>query len=242
MEVYPTPLNIITMVPHTHTPHAWRMLLFGVVALVLDLFDFEILPTQYDSSEHWHCRAYHTVFNQGDCGACLAFAVATAYGMSSCVDGRDELPSPHRIFDCSGGTCESGTNLLAAYRIMKAGVPDINSTAPMYGMGCAAGPYRSYMDVYVGKQNIKRALMRHGALVYSVDMQPYLDMPEEQVATHAVVVTGWGSEPKPHWIIQNSWSEDWGRKGKGVVAMESASFMIGISPAGHWLKEWFFWK
>ena len=205
------------------------------VAFLLDLFDFETLPARYDSSEHWHCRAYRTVFNQGECGACLSFAVATAYGMNRCAMGEDVLPSPYRIFDCSGSKCDEGTTFFTANRVMQAGVPDLNASAPVYGMGCEEGPYKATMQVYLGKQSIKRALMRGGALVHTIDLPTIMESnfmgdfePGASEAGHAVVVIGWGSEPKPHWIIHNSWSENWGWKGRGILQMYDAEIMVGF--------------
>ena len=49
--------------------------------------------------------------------------------------------------------------------------------------------------------------------------------------THMVVVFGWGAatdtEPE-HWIIQNSWSTDWGDNGRGKYAMSFYDIMYSI--------------
>lgn len=200
------------------------MSLLWAVAYVLDMLDLETLPAHYDSSLQHNCRAYNTVFDQGECGSCLAFAVATAYGMNRCVTGQDELPSPHRIFDCSGRTCEQGMNLFILRRVLQNGVPDVNSTPPLYGMGCTEGPYKASLQLFFGKQSIKRALMSQGALLHQLEIEH-----QQETEAHAVVVIGWGSQPEPHWIIHNSWSQRWGSNGRAITPMNAVELMIGIS-------------
>ena len=168
-----------------------------LVAFIFDMFDsMDTIPSRFDSSDHLHCRAYHTIWNQGDCGSCMAFATATAYGMSRCAAGLDELPSPHRMFDCMGGSCTEGASLLMVYAAMRAGVPDINSTAPIYGMGCQHGPYKASVDYYFGRRRIQRGLMERGAMLHGVKGDELLQQyktgvynHESSGTDHALVVT-----------------------------------------------------
>ena len=52
-----------------------------------------------------------------------------------------------------------------------------------------------------------------------------------------VVVLGWGVVPEPHWLIQNSWSDEWGDHGKGKISMRD---LVGVAVLDS--QEWkVFW-
>jgi hypothetical protein len=74
---------------------------------------------------------------------------------------------------------------------------------------------------------IKTAVMNYGPMVtgFAVPTSGFMDMPKDSnyifqpsgstEGGHAVVITGWGTDPqgKLYWIIRNSWSPAWGDKG-----------------------------
>ena len=75
---------------------------------------FASFPPDFDlaSAPHPPCRILSPdhVFAQNGCGACAAFAVATAAAVRACVrEKRDWIPSPHRLFACGGGKCKGGS-------------------------------------------------------------------------------------------------------------------------------------
>ena len=54
---------------------------------------------------------------------------------------------------------------------------------------------------------------------------------------HVVVVLGWGSEPEPHWVVQNSWGEAWGDHGRGRIAMDDL-MAAAVLDYGVWKTNW----
>ena len=73
---------------------------------------FANFPPEFDLAHTPHppCRIFSHVFAQNDCGACVAFAVATAAAARACVrEKRDWIPSPYRLFACGGGKCKGGS-------------------------------------------------------------------------------------------------------------------------------------
>ena len=77
------------------------------------------------------------------------------------------------------------------------------------------------VDAYATAQNMKRAIIEHGAidtaiLAYS-DLSYYVGGVYQRSATstfgggHAISVIGWGEENgQGYWLIKNSWSQSWG--------------------------------
>ncbi len=60
---------------------------------------------------------------------------------------------------------------------------------------------------------------------------------EASRANHLIVVLGWGSDPEPHWIIQNSWGSQWGDRGRGKLAMDDV-LSARILVSGAWTDQW----
>jgi|GEM_PF-4289689 len=86
------------------------------------------------------------------------------------------------------------------------------------------------VDAYATAQNIKRAIIEHGAvdtaiLVYD-DFSYYVGGIYQRSATstfgggHAISIIGWGEENgQGYWMIKNSWSQTWGIAGYGKYKM-----------------------
>ena len=158
--------------------------------------------------------------------------------MRSCKNGLNELPSPYRIFDCGNGTCDGGMNLMTLDRVMRAGVNDLMKSPAVYGLGCLkdGSSYLHSIQSYVvvcSRHLIKREILHYGPIIASVpfsnyfadytnDSGVYVESDPANAILHAIAVIGWGNatEDEPeHWLIQNSWSRNWGDGGRGKISM-----------------------
>ncbi len=61
--------------------------------------------------------------------------------------------------------------------------------------------------------------------------------PGPRLLPHAVVVLGWGSVPDPHWVVQNSWGSEWGKNGRGKVAVGDVVRALVLDARG-WEDRW----
>lgn len=194
-----------------------------------------------------NCQALHRTFYQGSCPSCFAFALASALGARFCLIGNQQrMPSPYRIFDCSGNACKNsdkGLNAVKIMSVMRGGVSDIRESPPIFGWGCQRGTIRSkgFKEV-CGISWIKREIILNGPIIMAADLVKLkskmlhfeewkefyddesnllngggTDEYDNKKAFHALMVLGWSMHPEPHWIIKNSWGDSWGRLGMGRV-------------------------
>jgi Papain family cysteine protease len=164
------------------------------------------------------------------------------YGMRSCKNGGNEVPSPYRIFDCGNGDCEFGMNTDNLIASMRIGVTDLAKSPAVYGWGCpsAGGPLKiNTIFLVMLSPIIKREILANGPVLALIPISDEYMSYQTGVlgdsidfyGNHMVVVLGWGAatdtEPE-HWIIQNSWSTDWGDNGRGKHAMSFFDMMYSI--------------
>jgi len=120
----------------------FRLLLTLIVSRIHPLF-----PDDFDLSAlpHPPCRIFNRpAFTQHSCGACAAFAVATAYAVRECVkSGRDVIPSPHHLFNCASGDCAAGAVLGSVVGVLNGGgVQDVDSVEVVeFGDRCEDGGF-----------------------------------------------------------------------------------------------------
>lgn len=230
---------------HNHVGMAVSSL-FSIVPMYISLMRVWELPASYNAlTEYGHgCRAFDHVFSQLDCGSCGAFATASMYGMRSCKHGRNDLPSPYRIFDCGSGNCSTGMSLGMLLKVLRDGVTDLAKTPAVYGWGCPAsgGPMKAHTLVPLFSPSvIKREIIARGPVFASFEVSEafwaykegvYIEGEPSEGMAHAVVVIGWGAasadEPE-HWIIQNSWATDWGDGGRGKMEMSWNDLMASVT-------------
>merc|ERR1711865_852766 len=152
------------------------------------------LPDSFD----WRSKGgVNPVKNQGGCGSCWAFAtVDNIEGAGFVSTGKLLSLSEQELVDCDrtgtkGGDagCKGGLPS-NAYKYMIS-----NKLGLKYGtlaIGINAGP----MQLYFGG---------------IMDLPKFLCNPAS--LDHGVAIVGFGSTPKPYWIIRNSWGASWGEKG-----------------------------
>ena len=204
------------------------------------------------------CRVSSIVFQQGYCSACLAFASSSVLGYRMCLnENQDFLPSPFRLFDCLASDCDQGLTIDHVEGARMQGVGDINATPPVFGWGCRYHGYTAVSDwigyYAYGESSMKSDIYLFGPAVVNIFVDPILHfhrgvpevyplrhvnlIPLSQIhSLHAVVVVGWGVEPEPHWVIQNSWGAEWGTLGRAKVPIDS------ITMHHAWRSDRYFWS
>ena len=80
----------------------------------------------------------------------------------------------------------------------------VQLSRPMAREIAAYGPIVATMTVFEDLLNYTGGVYRHTS--------------GAPAGAHAVKIIGWGSEPEPYWLVQNSWTERWGEKGYFRIA------------------------
>jgi hypothetical protein len=224
-------------------------------------FDLSTLPRRTP------CRIFaRPAFSQEACGACAAFAVATAVAVGGCVrDGKDWIPSPHRLFDCAGGSCVNGSvigRLVEAMNHMEVQDVDDAQVVGAFGHACPAALAISTSHRRMGSPHWRSVfhidpanalLLKTELFVYRNPVVVIVD-PDARMSfywgeegvyhitgptlqPHAMVAIGWGTLPEPHWLVQNSWGDRWGKKGRGRIAMADIVGAVVIDVRA-WRTDW----
>ena len=216
------------------------------------------LPSSYNALDSVGlCMAKDIIFDQQGCGACLAFSVATVYGLRACLRGGEafarHVPSPYRLYDCAGGDCalDRGLNELGAMRVMtQRGVPPLLDSPAVFGQGCPSDKENTTHWLRVqryrhvcGAQPIKRELMQGGPAVFAMSVSEEALQIEENLRKgqlehgsiaaltyHSLVVLGWDDQDST-WRVQNSWSHQWGVHGRGTVPRSFFDCVLVFEPA-----------
>ncbi|XP_069505840.1 cathepsin K [Ambystoma mexicanum] len=206
-----------------------------------DLFldDEDRVPDSID----YRKKGYVTpVRNQGPCGSCWAFSsVGALEGQLKRTTGKLLQLSPQNLVDCvkENDGCGGGymTNAFAYVRDNK-GI-DSEDTYPYigqdddcrYSLPGKAAKCKGFKEIPVGNEKaLKKAVARVGPVSVGIDASlssfqfyskgVYYD-PECNGTNidHAVLAVGYGMQKgAKHWIIKNSWGEDWGNKGYILMA------------------------
>jgi C1A family cysteine protease len=176
------------------------------------------------------------VLNQGSVGSCVAHACATALGYGEKLGGnaphdysRGFIYGNRRVTDHQGegmylrqalkqlnhcGDCEYvDFPYNEVYPKVKARIE-----ADKENLLAKAEPYKivNYFRCYTD-EDVKLALLNQGAVVISIPVYssfaadcPIPSADDTYRGGHAMCVVGWD---ETGWIIQNSWSASWGKKG-----------------------------
>lgn len=177
------------------------------------------------------------VLNQGSIGSCVAHACATSMGYGELASGEDVAHDFSRGYiygnrqakDYQGegmyirqalrqlnhyGDCEyNDFPYNETYPKVKARI-DANAEE----LATKAEPFKiiNYFRCYTNDE-VKMAIMNQGAVIISIPVYstftgncPLPEKDDEYRGNHAMCVVGWD---KKGWIIQNSWSKFWGKKG-----------------------------
>jgi len=164
--------------------------------------------------------------------------------MHLCLEnGIDRIPSPYRLFDCSGGRCaRGGSSVKSLYPSI--GVGDLRDSPQQFGLPCPAYN-RSTIDtisepyMLMGEQEIKASMVLTGKPVIGIidgdlwrDISTGIYVRIKGLSQHALVIVGWGSTPYHYWVVKNSWGESWGDGVNGQGRIHTSSMFHALDLTG----------
>jgi C1A family cysteine protease len=187
----------------------------------------------------WADECDHGVKNQGNCGSCWAFGTVGMLASRCCLHNEDQgWLSPQELVSCdkknngcNGGSpyyallyiieeeglvhdecfpykankvhcpkkCEDGKNWDDNHVCKCHGITECKNTLKMKGC-LTTGPIAAGFGVCQSFLNYKSG-------IYTCDCQA------SYLGYHAILIQGYSDEPKCHWIVRNSWGENWGDHG-----------------------------
>ena len=177
------------------------------------------------------------VLNQGSVGSCVAHACATAMGYGELRSGKSTAHDFSRgfIYGNRKDTDHQGEGMYVRQALKQLNhcgdclYSDFPYNEPYQqvkqriesdksNLYAKAEPFKilNYFRCYTDDE-VKRALLNQGAVVISVPVYssfsaecPIPSKDDKYEGGHAMCVIGWD---ETGWIIQNSWSKSWGKKG-----------------------------
>jgi C1A family cysteine protease len=201
------------------------------------------------------------IMDQGNCGSCVAFAtigtLEVQMNVSQKLPWLNKQYSPQALFNCGGGSCNSGWQPAEASSYLQStGVPSeaegpYTSGATGEDVACAniceTHPERCQriQDVNTPSTwgvdyDAVKAALRNGPLqttlyVYADFMTygsgVYKHTTGSMLGGHAVSIVGY-DDTKRAWIIRNSWGPTWGDNGFAYISYDDQSG-IGDSTWGY---------
>lgn len=181
------------------------------------------------------------VLSQGSIGCCVACALASSrYIQEELLEGKTDKFSVNYIYGNRLDTDYQGSGMIPrealktildygdclwevfpGYSLYEDAAEEYNKQKNHYD-GCAL-PYRinSYYHLYSEKE-IKAAVHELGCVVLSININDafrypasggYVEYDSTQAmgVGHSVIIVGWTEDD--HWIVLNSWGDDYGDKG-----------------------------
>ncbi|KAM7421571.1 hypothetical protein PAMA_015620 [Pampus argenteus] len=193
------------------------------------------------------------VKNQGSCGSCWAFSSAGALeGQLAKKMGQLRDLSPQNLVDCvtENDGCGGGYMTNAFKYVQENGGIDSEESYPyigqdescQYNSSGMAAMCKGYKEIPVGDEHaLAVALFKVGPVSVGIDATlssfmfyqrgVYYDRNcNKDDINHAVLAVGYGvtTKGKKYWIVKNSWSESWGKKGYILMARNRGN-MCGIA-------------
>uniref|UniRef100_A0A8D0G9G8 Cathepsin K n=1 Tax=Sphenodon punctatus TaxID=8508 RepID=A0A8D0G9G8_SPHPU len=182
------------------------------------------------------------VKNQGQCGSCWAFSSCGALeGQLKRKMGKLLSLSPQNLVDCvtNNDGCGGGYMTNAFEYVKENRGIDSEDAYPyigqdescMYSPTGKAAKCRGFREIPEGNEKaLKRAVARIGPISVGIDASLssfqfysrgvyYDENCNAENINHAVLAVGYGAQKgAKHWIIKNSWGEDWGDDGYILMA------------------------
>lgn len=209
--------------------------------------DTRALPSSYDLRTANGSNYVSTVKNQTTCGACWSFATLASMESALMKQGQGEFDySENNLKNNHGwsnGPCAGGHTQMSMAYLTRFDGPKLESDEPYFAGDDRPSPisqthrYTTDVEMFAGNDEIKQAVIDHGALYttmswqdagYNAGNQTFY-YPSKVTINHAVTVVGWDDSkvtgaPNPGaWLIKNSWGAGWGDGGYFWIAYEDQS-------------------
>lgn len=194
-----------------------------------------------------------SVKNQLSCGSCWAFSSAGALeGQLAKKTGQLVDLSPQNLVDCvtENQGCGGGYMTNAFEYVEENGGLDSEEAYPYvgedqqcrYNVSAMTAQCKGYKEIPEGNEHaLAVALFKHGPVSVGIDatlgtFQFYMrgvyydpNCNKDDI-NHAVLAVGFGvtARGKKYWIVKNSWSESWGKKGYILMARNRGN-LCGIA-------------
>lgn len=205
------------------------------------------LPTSYDLRNVSGVNYVSAVKNQTTCGACWSFATLASMESALMKNGLGEFDySENNLKNNHGwsnGPCAGGHTSMSIAYLSRFGGPKLETDEPYFAGDDRPSPlsetqrYVTDVEVFAGNDEIKQAIVDHGALYTTMSWQDAgynssnktFYYPSKVTINHAVTVVGWDDNkvtaaPNPGaWLIKNSWGTNWGDNGYFWIAYDDES-------------------
>jgi len=207
-----------------------------LISLFLCIISDDI-PEFFDCRIKWP-KCVPKIYNQGSCGSCYAFSVATAFSMRYCI--RNNLPeiiyfSAQNLVNCLSG-CKGEYPDVTWIYLNKNGITreecfSYKGTSFNCISKCESNNVK-FNKYYAGEQKslydenkIKEEILKNGPVTSAMDLyQDYFDYKSgiyvhdkkynKVKGLHSITIMGWGVEgDDKYWLIQDSYGESKGENG-----------------------------
>lgn len=186
------------------------------------------------------------IADQSTCGSCVAFATCSALEsrvriIEADADHQVSMSEAHLFFCCGPADCDAGwTPWEALKKSRETGLisaADFPYTSPPDQIVCSVDrqslPPIAKVDRWKKYDNknenslskIKNALAKRGPVIAGMSVFDdfvyyksgiYRPVSSDLIGLHAIVLVGY-DDAQGCWIVQNSWSKDWGECGFGKI-------------------------
>ena len=215
-----------------------RIILINILLISLFLFILsDEIPASFDCRVKWP-KCVPKIYNQGSCGSCYAFSVATAFSMRYCI--RNNLPeiiyfSAQNLVNClSGCIGEFPTDswiYLHTHGITTEECLSYKGAKRNCDSKCDSNNVK-FNKYYAGKTKffedeteIKKEILKNGPVTsmmelfedyYNYKSGIYIHNKEynKTLGYHSIAILGWGvTDNIKYWLIQDSYGKSKGENG-----------------------------
>ncbi|KAK2953847.1 putative Cathepsin B [Blattamonas nauphoetae] len=200
-------------------------------------------PSSYDIREAYPDYVL-PIYDQDDCGGCWAFATSGSMSIRRGIAGCWSGPlSMQDLISCdiTNSACRGGNPARAQLWAKNKGMttysclPFVSASGrvPTCPTKCRNGSeierFKWDKTLTLRVDQVQESLFNEGPLyarfnIYedflSYSSGVYQHLEGDNLGSHAVILLGWGEENGvKYWLLQNSWSEDWGEQGYFKIKM-----------------------
>ena len=211
-----------------------------ILILLINLFLYtisEAIPESFDSRENWK-ECVPKIFDQGTCGACYAFSVATAFSMRYCIrnklSGIINFSAQNMInclSDCQGEFPDVAWNYLNNSGITTENCLSYKGTKSNCNLKCDSNNVK-FNKYYAGETifledeiEIKKEILKNGPVTsmmvlyadyfnYKSGIYIHNTKYDKVMGYHSIIIMGWGvKDGVKYWLIQDSYGKSKGENG-----------------------------